>query len=103
MTAKSFTPPPAPPRPSVVCLFLLAVAAVGVSFGKLFDDEEGQQFFEAIVGTLRAAKKRGVVDFKGQVWTYSTQNGVWECRTLLFEVPVHTMVHATFFLLFLSP
>lgn len=41
--------------------------SVGVTFGKLFDDEEGQQFFEAIVGTLRAAKKRGVVDFKGQV------------------------------------
>lgn len=40
---------------------------VGVTFGELFDDEEGQQFFEAIVGTLRAAKKRGVVDFKGQV------------------------------------
>lgn len=51
------------------CMFLLAILpAVGVSFGKLFDDEEGQQFFEAIVGTLRAAKKRGVVDFKGQVW-----------------------------------
>ncbi len=46
---------------------LLLAAAVGVSFGTLFDDEEGQQFFEAIVGTLRAAKKRGVVDFKGQV------------------------------------
>eukprot|EP00903_Cladosiphon_okamuranus_P013360 g12452.t1 len=40
---------------------------IGVTFGKLFDDEEGQQFFEAIVGTLRAAKKRGVVDFKGQM------------------------------------
>lgn len=38
-----------------------------MTFGELFDDEEGQQFFEAIVGTLRAAKKRGVVDFKGQV------------------------------------
>lgn len=50
-------------------VFPLSVAAVGVSFGTLFDDEEGQQFFEAIVGTLRAAKKRGVVDFKGQVWT----------------------------------
>lgn len=45
----------------------LVCPPVGVTFGKLFDDEEGQQFFEAIVGTLRAAKKRGVVDFKGQV------------------------------------
>lgn len=48
----------------VVVLFVIPV---GVTFGKLFDDEEGQQFFEAIVGTLRAAKKRGVVYFKGQV------------------------------------
>lgn len=57
----------------ILCRFLSFLSscrllgAVGVSFGTLFDDEEGQQFFEAIVGTLRAAKKRGVVDFKGQV------------------------------------
>eukprot|EP01006_Ploeotia_vitrea_P050991 TRINITY_DN67517_c2_g11_i2.p2 TRINITY_DN67517_c2_g11~~TRINITY_DN67517_c2_g11_i2.p2 ORF type:complete len:101 (-),score=13.83 TRINITY_DN67517_c2_g11_i2:256-528(-) len=38
-----------------------------VKFGVLFDDEQGQQFYEAIVGTLKAAKKRGMVEFKGQM------------------------------------
>ena len=26
-----------------------------------------QQFFEALVGTLKAAKKRKIIDFKGQI------------------------------------
>jgi hypothetical protein len=39
-----------------------------VPFGVLFDDEQGQQFYEAIVGTIKAAKKRGVVDAKGMIW-----------------------------------
>ena len=29
-----------------------------VKFGVLFDDEFGQQYYEAIVGTLKAAKKK---------------------------------------------
>ena len=68
----------------------------GCTFGKLFDDDEGQQYFEAILGekkrvlvvclfvcvcvyerrcisllcrsgTLKAAKKQNLVDFKGQM------------------------------------
>lgn len=38
-----------------------------VKFGKLFDDEKVEQFYEALVGTLKAAKKKGVVDFQGQM------------------------------------
>jgi hypothetical protein len=38
-----------------------------VSFGKLFDDDEAQNYYEALVGTLKCAKKRGVVEFKGQM------------------------------------
>eukprot|EP00485_Elphidium_margaritaceum_P017369 CAMPEP_0202726588 /NCGR_PEP_ID=MMETSP1385-20130828/184688_1 /ASSEMBLY_ACC=CAM_ASM_000861 /TAXON_ID=933848 /ORGANISM="Elphidium margaritaceum" /LENGTH=136 /DNA_ID=CAMNT_0049392811 /DNA_START=77 /DNA_END=487 /DNA_ORIENTATION=+ len=38
-----------------------------VTFGTLFDDEEGQNIFEAIVGTLKAAKKRKIIKFKGQI------------------------------------
>ena len=38
-----------------------------VTFGTLFDDDEAQQVFEAIVGTLRAAKKKNIVSFKGQM------------------------------------
>jgi hypothetical protein len=38
-----------------------------VKFGELFDDDEAQQYYEALVGTLKSAKKRGVIDFKGQM------------------------------------
>lgn len=38
-----------------------------VKFGTLFDDEEVTQYYEALVGTLRTAKKRGVVKFPGQM------------------------------------
>lgn len=38
-----------------------------VKFGELFDDDNVQQFYEALVGTLISAKRRGVIDFKGQM------------------------------------
>ena len=38
-----------------------------VLFGELFDDDEVQQYYEALVGTLKSAKKRGLIDFKGQM------------------------------------
>ena len=38
-----------------------------VKFGQLFDDEDVQQYYEALVGTLKSAKKRGYIDFKGQI------------------------------------
>ena len=38
-----------------------------VMFGELFDDPEVEQYYEALVGTLKSAKKRGVIDFKGQM------------------------------------
>jgi len=37
------------------------------NFGDLFDDEDVQNGYEAIVGTLKGAKKRGIVTFKGQM------------------------------------
>jgi len=37
------------------------------TFGQLFDDEEAQQYYEALVGTLKSAKKRGFIDYKGQM------------------------------------
>jgi hypothetical protein len=39
----------------------------GVRFATLFDDDRCSQIFEALVGTLRAAKKRGMVAFEGQM------------------------------------
>merc|ERR1719195_1645950 len=38
-----------------------------VTFGVLFDDDEAANTFEAIVGTLKAAKKRKIIKFKGQM------------------------------------
>lgn len=36
-----------------------------VTFGELFDDDDVQQYYEALVGTLKCAKKRGLIDYKG--------------------------------------
>jgi Costars len=36
-----------------------------VTFGELFDDDNVQQYYEALVGTLKCAKKRGLIDYKG--------------------------------------
>ena len=38
-----------------------------VEFATLFDDEKVTQYYEALVGTLKAAKRSGVIDFKGQM------------------------------------
>ena len=35
-----------------------------VEFGTLFDDDKVQQYYEALVGTLKAAKKRGIISFQ---------------------------------------
>lgn len=40
---------------------------ITLKFGVLIRDEEAENTFEAIIGTLRAAKKRGIVDFAGQM------------------------------------
>ncbi len=37
------------------------------SFGDLFVDEKVEQYYEALVGTLKAAKKKGLISFKGQM------------------------------------
>ena len=36
------------------------------TFGELFDDALVEQYYEALVGTLKAAKKRGLIAFPGQ-------------------------------------
>ena len=35
-----------------------------VKFGVLFDDEKVEQYYEALMGTLKAAKKKGIIEFK---------------------------------------
>ncbi len=36
-------------------------------FGDLFDDDQVANYYEALVGTLKAAKKKGLVKYQGQV------------------------------------
>jgi hypothetical protein len=35
-----------------------------VKYGVLFDDEKVEQYYEALMGTLKAAKKKGIIEFK---------------------------------------
>ncbi|KAI8920971.1 hypothetical protein DFJ77DRAFT_448120 [Powellomyces hirtus] len=44
-----------------------ATGTTSVKFGKLVRDDDCANIFEAIVGTLRAAKKRKVVAFDGEI------------------------------------
>ncbi len=57
-----------------------------VIFKTLFEDDECQQVFEAIVGTLRSAKKRKIVKYKGQVLLQGMSDDV--PITLLKEEPL---------------
>jgi hypothetical protein len=49
---------------------------VHVTFGTVFNDDRCANLFEALLGTLRAAKKRGVVDFPGQLLLQGTHDHV---------------------------
>ena len=40
---------------------------VMVTYGVLFDDDECQQSLETLMGTLKAARKRGMIQFEGQL------------------------------------
>jgi len=37
-----------------------------VTFGALFDDDEVANYYEALVGTLKASKKKGLIKYEGQ-------------------------------------
>ena len=39
---------------------------LNVTFGELFVDEKVEQYYEALVGTLKSAKKRKLIDYKGK-------------------------------------
>uniref|UniRef100_A0A3P9PLW1 Costars family protein ABRACL n=1 Tax=Poecilia reticulata TaxID=8081 RepID=A0A3P9PLW1_POERE len=38
-----------------------------VKFGVLFSDDRCANIFEALVGTLKAAKKQKIIDFQGEL------------------------------------
>lgn len=37
------------------------------TFGALFDDPQVENYYEALVGTLKAARRKGLISFKGQM------------------------------------
>ncbi|CAE6390185.1 unnamed protein product [Rhizoctonia solani] len=47
-----------------------------VKFGKLVRDEKASNIFEALNGTLRAAKRRGVIYYEGQILLQGAQDDV---------------------------
>ena len=47
-----------------------------MKFGTIFDDNELAGKLEALVGTLKAAKKRGIIDFKGEILLQGVHNDV---------------------------
>ncbi|MQM21084.1 hypothetical protein Taro_054117 [Colocasia esculenta] len=47
-----------------------------VKFGVLFNDDRCANIFEALVGTLRAAKKRKVVSFDGELLLQGVHDAV---------------------------
>eukprot|EP00250_Pteridium_aquilinum_P001404 c115_g1_i1 orf=99-347(+) len=47
-----------------------------VKFGVLFNDEKCANTFEALVGTLRAAKKRKAVKFEGELLLQGVHDNV---------------------------
>jgi len=38
-----------------------------VTYGQLMQDEQVEQTYEAVFGTLKAARKRGIIDFEGEL------------------------------------
>ncbi|KAH3731780.1 costars family protein ABRACL [Pelomyxa schiedti] len=49
---------------------------MGVKFAVFFGDSQVEQTFESLVGSLKAAKKRGVINFPGQMLLMPTHKDV---------------------------
>lgn len=47
-----------------------------ITFAEFFNDEVVEQIFESLVGSLKAAKRRGIVDFPGQMLLMPTHKDV---------------------------
>ncbi|XP_017267428.1 costars family protein ABRACL isoform X2 [Kryptolebias marmoratus] len=47
-----------------------------VTFGVLFNDDRCANIFEALVGTLKAAKKRKVIDFQSELLLQGVHDNV---------------------------
>lgn len=47
-----------------------------VKFGVLFNDDRCANIFEALVGTLKAAKKKKIIDFQGELLLQGVHDNV---------------------------
>uniref|UniRef100_UPI0037E80F58 costars family protein ABRACL n=1 Tax=Semicossyphus pulcher TaxID=241346 RepID=UPI0037E80F58 len=47
-----------------------------VKFGVLFNDDQCANIFEALVGTLRAAKRKKMIDFQGELLLQGVHDNV---------------------------
>lgn len=47
-----------------------------ITFGDFFNDPEVEQTFESLVGSLKAAKRRGLLNFQGQMLLMPTHKDV---------------------------
>ena len=52
-----------------------------VNFGELFDDDGVANYYEALVGTLKAAKKKKLITYQGQILLKGVNDAV-EIRIL---------------------
>jgi len=55
-----------------------------ITFGEFFNDKDVEQIFESLVGSLKAAKRRGCIDFPGQLLLMPTHKDV----VLTLKVPL---------------
>ncbi|CAL8314571.1 unnamed protein product [Lota lota] len=53
-----------------------AEGKMSVKFGVLFNDTQCANIFEALVGTLRAAKKRKIITFEGELLLQGVHDNV---------------------------
>ncbi|CAL8392637.1 costars family protein ABRACL [Gadus morhua] len=53
-----------------------AEGKTSVKFGVLFEDTRCANIFEALVGTLRAAKKRKIITFQGELLLQGVHDNV---------------------------
>lgn len=61
---------------SALLILTKASCIVKVTFGTLFNDDECANIFEALVGTLRAAKKRKVLTYEGELLLQGVHDNV---------------------------
>ena len=60
-----------------------------VKFGVLFDDEVVEQYYEALVGTLKAAKKKKFIDFEGMMLLKVSMCFFFCCSSPYYILKIH--------------